>query len=128
MTVRPPRLAHKITNIWSVNPAGTLEYELAQEKASALGRHGRALEAALEALRAFDAAIDQPSGDARPERRALVAKAGHALWLFVVQREALGLRDSRQIMRDYRVPADVQNRMGVLPAGALAKAGTSLKE
>jgi hypothetical protein len=34
----------------------------------------------------------------------------------VVQREALGLRDARQLMRDYRVPAEVQARMGVLPA------------
>ena len=117
MTVRPPRaLAPKITNIWTANPAGGLEYELAQEKASALGRLGRALEAALEALRAFDAAMIEPSVEARRERRALVAQAGHALWLFVVQREALGLRDSRQLMRDYRVPADVQARMGMLPA------------
>ena len=53
--------------------------------------------------------------DTKRERRALVAHAGHALWLFVVQREALGLRDSRQIMRDYRVPAEVQGRMGLLP-------------
>jgi hypothetical protein len=31
----------------------------------------------------------------------------------VVQREACGLRDPRPVMRDYRVPAEVQNRMGV---------------
>jgi hypothetical protein len=111
MAITPPRLASKITNIWTVNP--TLEYELAQEKASALGRLGRRLEAALEALRAFDAAIAEPSVETR---RALVAEAGHALWLFVVQREAIGLRDSRQVMRDYRVPADVRSRMGILPA------------
>lgn len=115
MTVKPPRLAPKITNIWTANPVGTLEYEIAQEKASALGRLGRRLEAALEALRAFDAATTEPTIETRSERRALVAEAGHALWLFVVQREALGLRDSRQIMRDYRVPPDVQSRMGLLP-------------
>ena len=116
MTIRPPRLTPKITNIWTTNPAGALEYELAQEKASALGRLGRGLEAALEALRAFDAAVVEPTVETRRERRALVAHAGHALWLFVVQREALGLRDSRQIMRDYHVPAEVQRRMGLLPA------------
>jgi hypothetical protein len=114
MTVRPHRPASKIANIWTANP--TLEYEIAQEKASALGRLGRGLEAALEALRAFDAATPEPTVETRRERRELVAHAGHALWLFVVQREAVGLRDSRQIMRDYRVPADVQSRMGVLPA------------
>ena len=119
MTVRPPRaLAPKITNIWTANPAGGLEYELAQEKASALGRLGRGLEAALAALRSFDAGIVEPTPETRRERRALVAQAGHALWLFVVQRESIGLRDTRQLMRDYRVPADVQGCMGMLPAKA----------
>ena len=94
-----------------------LDYELAQEQASALGRIGRALEEALAALREFDAA--HPRSDApaaAPEaRRTLVAKAGHALWMFVVQREACGLRDSRAIMREYKVPAEVQMRMGLVP-------------
>ena len=116
MTAGPYRLPPKVANIWTVNP--TLEYELAQEKASALGRLGRGLEAALEALRSFDAGVTEPSAETRRERRALVAHAGHALWLFVVQREAIGLRDSRQIMRDYRVPAEVQGCMGMLPAKA----------
>ena len=95
-----------------------LDYEVAQEQASALGRMGRALEAALAALREFDAAhshSDAPAS-AREDRRTLVAKAGHALWMFVVQREACGLRDSRNIMREYKVPAEVQQRMGLVPA------------
>jgi hypothetical protein len=33
----------------------------------------------------------------------------------VVQRECCGLRDSRAVMRDYAVPAEVQARMGLLP-------------
>ena len=101
-----------------------LDYELAQEQASALGRMGRALEQALAQLREFDAI--QPRSDApdskRAERRALVAKAGHALWMFVVQREACGLRDSRAIMREYKVPAEVQMRMGLVPATAAPRA------
>jgi hypothetical protein len=117
MTVRPPRsIKPKITNIWTANAAGSLEYELAQEKASALGRLGRALEAALAELQSFDAGSAEPTAETRRERRALVAQAGHALWLFVVQRESVGLRDARQVMRDYRVPAEVQSRMGMLPA------------
>jgi hypothetical protein len=88
---------------------------LAQEKASTLGRLGRALEAALAALGEFDAQSSEPTVARRAARRALVAEAGHALWLFVVQREALGLRDARQLMRDYRVPAEVQHRMGAFP-------------
>jgi hypothetical protein len=120
MTVTPPRnLAPKI---WTDNPAAALDYEIAQEKASALGRLGRGLESALDALRAFDAqpALDaRQNGDAaRAQRRALVAQAGHALWLFVVQRESVGLRDTRQLMRDYRVPGEVQARMGMLPGKA----------
>jgi hypothetical protein len=41
-------------------------------------------------------------------------EAGHALWMFVVQREACGLRDSRTVMRDYNVPGEVQQRMGAV--------------
>jgi hypothetical protein len=94
-----------------------LDYELAQEQASALGRIGRALEEALAVLREFDAAHPQSDATASaPEaRRTLVAKAGHALWMFMVQREACGLRDSRAIMREYKVPAEVQMRMGLVP-------------
>jgi hypothetical protein len=99
-------------------PVDVLDYEVVQEQASALGRMGRALEAALAALREFDAVhprADAPAS-AREARRTLVARAGHALWMFVVQREACGLRDSRTIMREYKVPAEVQQCMGIVPA------------
>jgi hypothetical protein len=96
-------------------PVGVLDYEIAQEQAAALGRMGRALEAALARLREFDAV---PRADAttpaRQARRRLVAEAGHALWMFVVQREACGLRDSRAVMRDYHVPREVQQCMGAV--------------
>src|SRR5947199_6307658 len=114
MTLRPPRATAPKINIWTDNSTA-LDYELAQEKASALGRLGRALEAALAALRAFDAEPHAMSAGRKQKRRALVAQAGHVLWMFVVQREALGLRDSRQVMRDYAVPPEVQGRMGMLP-------------
>jgi hypothetical protein len=99
-------------------PGDVLDYEIVQEQASALGRMGRALEEALAALQEFDAVhprSDAPAS-ARGERRTLVAKAGHALWMFVVQREACGLRDSGAIMREYKVPAEVQQCMGMVPA------------
>jgi hypothetical protein len=69
-------------------------------------------------LSEFDAAHPQAENlpAERQARRALVAEAGNALWMFVVQREACGLRDSRTLMRDYKVPADVQRRMGVFQA------------
>jgi hypothetical protein len=96
------------------SPADLLDYEIVQEQASALGRLGRALEAALAALRDFDAATSAPSAPAdKRARNALVADAGYALWLFVVQRESCGLRDSRTVMRDYQVPSEVRNKMGL---------------
>jgi hypothetical protein len=91
-----------------------LNYEIVQEQASALGRLGRGLEAALKDLREFDAAHSQ-SGAAYRERQALVAAAGYALWMFVVQREACGLRESRNLMRDYGVPAEIREKMGYFP-------------
>src|ERR1700722_11260047 len=88
----------------------TLEYEIAQEKASALGRLGRRLEAALAAL----AACPPTAPSDRSVRDSLVKEAGYALWLFIVQREACGLNDSRHVMRDYGVPKEVYARMGPL--------------
>jgi hypothetical protein len=100
------------------SPADLLEHEFAQEKASALGRLGRALERALTALADFDAAhprAPERSAEERSARAALVADAGLALWHFVVQREACGLRDMRYVLRDYRVPPEVAARMGAMP-------------
>jgi hypothetical protein len=100
------------------NPTAALDYEIAQERASALGRLGRRLEAALAALAAFDATPnDDPPRVRRERRAALVAEAGEVLWTFIVQREACGLRDSTRAMRDYGVPGEVWARMGVFPAG-----------
>jgi hypothetical protein len=85
-----------------------LEYEIAHERASALGRLGRALEAALAALSDHD----DRSGERDAARARLVQDASDALWYFMVQREACGLRDPRPVLRDYGVPAEVYARMG----------------
>ena len=94
-------------------PLDVLEYEILQERAAALGRMGRALEAALARLREFDAAHPRAGApvSAQQARHTVVMEAGHALWMFVVQREACGLRDSRAVMRNYDVPGEVQQRM-----------------
>jgi hypothetical protein len=100
----------------TASPLDLIDSEIIQEQAFALGRLGRGLEAALATLREFDAALlSPPSNAARTQRAALVAQAGYALWMFVVQREACGLRDSRAVMRDYQVPPEVQVRMGLPP-------------
>ncbi len=108
-------------------PAGSsrvaaIDYEIAQERASALGRLGRAREAALAALAVYDRRHADPCGN----RAQLVEAASDALWCFVVQREACGLRDPRPVMRDYRVPAEVRNRMGAFGGRRRARAGSSM--
>lgn len=102
-------------------PAGSshvvaLDYEIAQEQASTLGRMGRALEAALAALAAYEC---NPTAY-RATRTELVQDASDALWCFMVQRDCCGLRDPRPVLREYRVPAEVQNRMGIVGAGRRA--------
>jgi hypothetical protein len=69
-------------------PVDVLNYEIVPEQASALGRLGRGLEAALKGLREFDAAHPRSSASygERQARRVLVSQASHALWMFVVQR------------------------------------------
>ena len=105
-------------------PVDVLNYEVAQEKAVALGRMGRALEEALARLREFDAAHPRSgaAASAQQARRTLVTKAGQALWMLVVQREACGLRDSRTVTRDYNVPGEVQQCMGAVLATSMGAA------
>jgi hypothetical protein len=117
MTLRAPRSNANIVR------ESALDYEIAQEQAAALGRLGRALEAALAALSRHDRADTARDGDAAnrpsssaPSRQRLVEQASDALWCFIVQREACGLRDQRLVLREYGVPAEVRNRMGVFGA------------
>jgi hypothetical protein len=118
MTLRPPR-----PNSGKARET-VLDYEIAQEQTAALGRLGRALEAALMALSRHDEEVGRdPGAEVATERSAtirvrLLRDASTALWCFVVQREACGLRDQRQVMRDYRVSREVQNRMGAFGGGA----------
>ncbi len=103
MTLRPPPPS---SSSRSGNATAALDYEIAQEQVSALGRAGRALEAALMAL------ARHAEGANNPMRAKLVQQASYALWCYMIQREAMGLRDPRPVLRDYRVPAEVHNRMG----------------
>ena len=88
----------------------TLEYEIAEEKASALGRLGRRLEAALAAL----AACPRTPNSDRKIRDGLLEQAGYALWLLAVQREACGLNNLTHVIQVYGVPNEVSGRMGPL--------------
>jgi hypothetical protein len=104
MTLRSP-----LTSSSSLTSrTAALDYEIAQEQVAAFGRQGRALEVALAAL----ADYERDNGPRDATRARLVAQASDALWCFIVQREAIGLRDPKPVLRDYRVPAEVHNRMG----------------
>ena len=82
--------------------------EIAQEKAASLGRAGRRLEDSLARLRRHDAENGEGA-----TRAALVEAAAEALYFYVVQREACGLHDTVEILRELRVPTEIQVRMGV---------------
>ena len=88
----------------------TLQYEIAEERASALARLGQRLETALAAL----AECPRTDNANRGIRKHLVEQAGYALWLFVVQREACGLNKMDHVKKVYRVPNEVIARMGPL--------------
>ena len=98
----------------------TLEHEIAQEKASALGRLGRRLEAALTALAACPRTADAD----REIRDRLVQQAGYALWLLAVQREACGLNKIDHVIKVYGVPNEVVARMGPLATRSMDPART----
>ena len=108
MSFRPPR---------SLGPGpadmafDALGHELMQEKASTLGRLTREFEKALADLAAFDPAAEAGAEHRRAE---LLEAAADALWWFVVQREACGMRNTDAVLRDYKVPAAVRLRMGVV--------------
>lgn len=92
----------------------SVESELREEKAAALGRVTRRLEAALAALAAADQAVAAiaPDDPARPElaaaRQHARREAARWLWYVRVQRECIGLVDHDQLMELYRVPREVR--------------------
>ncbi|CAA9301667.1 MAG: hypothetical protein AVDCRST_MAG68-500 [uncultured Gemmatimonadetes bacterium] len=101
--MKPPR--NPLSRIAARN-VESVQAEIAQEKAASLARMATRLQDALNRLEAHDA----PEG-----RPALVAQAGEALWYYVIQREACGLRGMESILREFRVPREVQLRMGPAP-------------
>jgi len=108
MTVRPPRsLSAGLTGEsgWTV-----LDYEIREQKAHALGTSSRRVEQALAALRALETGAPEPNLSDR--RSALLDAAADLVWAFMVQREMCGLRNWDTVVRDYRIPREVLNRVG----------------
>ncbi|MCF3638977.1 hypothetical protein LXM94_03230 [Rhizobium sp. TRM95111] len=86
-----------------------LQYEFLAERAGALGRQGVKVEKALACLKD---SVGSGCGDA--ERQALRADAAEAVWALFVQREICGLRDQRDAIRRYGIPAEVMALVGVV--------------
>jgi hypothetical protein len=89
----------------------TVQHEIAEERAGALGRTGRRLQQALELYREH-----AQRAPAEPQTRALRERL---LWdlaerveSLIVQREACGLRDARYILAFYGVPQEAVSRVG----------------
>jgi hypothetical protein len=85
------------------------EREILAEKASALGRAGERLEAALAELHAAAAALadahdDTRRDDLRAAYRAARARARTARQHLLIQREAVGLRSHRVVDQQFPEP------------------------
>ena len=83
-----------------------LQYEILEEQATTIGRLGRELRVALDALVAV--------GRDDPNRPRLVDEAAYALWHFVVHRDCSGLRGTEHVLKEYAVPGEVRARMGAV--------------
>lgn len=86
-----------------------LEYEIAEERASALGRNGRQVEASLEKLRKWDA---DHAGKDEAKRLDLVQDAAEAVWGLFVQRELCGLSNGPDVTQTYQIPGEVMAKVG----------------
>lgn len=87
--------------------AEQVDQEVLEEKAAALTRAGRRVEAALAALHAYDAG-ERPGVD----RSVLLDHAAREVWALLIQRELSGLRDEKRTIELYRIPREVMARVG----------------
>lgn len=104
MSLRPPGRPGSS----ALPPTGlsALDYEIAGEQASALGRAGRRVEESLAALAAC--------GDDAGARESYARDAAEAVWTYFVQREAMGLRRHDDAIRIHRIPKDILARLGAV--------------
>ena len=106
MALRPPsRYAANALGGSFSGPSGAspIDYEIAGEKAAALGRAGARVERAVAVLAAADSA----------GRDAAMKDAADAVYAYFIQRELCGLRRHQDVIHEYAIPADVLARLGV---------------
>lgn len=105
MSLRAPKQFGQISKV--VNPKTGLamvEAEILSETATSLGHHGRKVERALEALQAAEEA----------EREDMLYAAAREVWAYFIQREMMGMRDHRLIIREMGIPDAVLRRLGAI--------------
>jgi hypothetical protein len=89
----------------------TVQLEVAEEKADALGRAGRRLQQAIEVFREHEQrAVAERRADAKRDR--LLWDLAERVESLIVQREACGLGDSRYVLAFYDVPNEAVLRVG----------------
>ncbi|MBV2186552.1 MAG: hypothetical protein KUL88_18680 [Rhizobium sp.] len=95
-----------------------LDYELAAEKADALGRAGRRVEAALKALaKAKEEAADAARCDE------LTDETAELVWALFVQREICGFRSQADAVERYQIPREVLIRVGAERTCTVSRSG-----
>jgi hypothetical protein len=90
----------------------TVQREIAEEKAGTLGRTGQRLEAAVASFREHEGHRTIDAALAHATRERLLWEVAERAESFVVQREACGLRDSRDALAFYGVPREAAARIG----------------
>jgi hypothetical protein len=96
-----------------------ITYVLRQEASVSLGLAGRKLRLAIERLARFDAQGGEPLSS---RRRELVQNAAYLLSAYVIQREALGLRDDGAITEEFGLTSEIWNAVGIadIPGGSVS--------
>ncbi|HET9038325.1 MAG TPA: hypothetical protein VFN45_19070 [Myxococcaceae bacterium] len=95
------------------DPMQALERDLQAERASALARINDLFLQAMEAWEALEAGelASLETREAELERRIeLRDLAAERLWMLLVQRESVGLRDHRELLQ--RLPMEIRKRIG----------------
>ena len=108
--MRPPRSLARPGSVAGRYDA--FSREIMAETASALGRIGRQLEEALEALRRHDA-----TPGSNRDRDELVREAAEKAWILFIQRDYLGMKTDHHLLSTYRIPREVMLQIGVFGRG-----------
>jgi hypothetical protein len=92
-----------------------ITHVLRQEASINLGLAGKKLRLAMDALRQFDT---HGARGHSPRRQELVHNAAHALSAYVIQTEALGLRNDEAINAEFGITKEIWNCVGAVTNSA----------